>query len=86
MKNVLMLVFVAAISVQAQQAPLMIDGQVVSLWPGAAPGALGSDESDIPTMTVYLPRTMSAATPAMPSAPFEHYAFAPPTGGSTPRG
>ena len=64
MKNVLLLIFAAALSAQAQQAPPSIDGQVVSLWPGAAPGALGSDESDIPTLTVYLPRTMSAATPA----------------------
>ena len=65
MKSVLLLMFAVAMSVQAEQAPLVTDGQVVSLWPGAAPGALGSDETDIPTITVYLPRTMSAATPAM---------------------
>ena len=59
MKNVLLLVLVTAISAQAQQPPPTIDGQVMPLWTGAAPGALGSDESDIPAMTVYLPRTMS---------------------------
>ena len=52
------------------QAPLPIkDGQVMPLWSGAAPGALGSDDSDIPTITVFLPRTMRAATPAVVVCP-----------------
>lgn len=52
------------------QAPLPIkDGQVLPLWAGAAPGALGSDDSDIPTITVYLPRTMRDATPAVVVCP-----------------
>lgn len=50
----------------AQQAPLPIqDGQVLPLWPGGAPGALGTQDSDIPAITVYLPRTMTANTPAI---------------------
>ena len=64
MKLALTLILVTATAVQAQQAPL-VDGQVVRLWPGTAPGALGSDEDDVPVMTVYLPRTMTATTPAM---------------------
>jgi acetyl esterase/lipase len=45
--------------------PLPIqDGQVIPLWTGAAPGALGTAEADIPVITVYLPRTMAANTPA----------------------
>lgn len=64
-KTALALLLAAATTVQAQQAPALVDGQVIPLWSGAAPGALGSDESDIPALTVYLPRTMSAATPAM---------------------
>jgi acetyl esterase/lipase len=45
--------------------PLPIqDGQVIPLWTGAAPGALGTAETDIPVITVYLPRTMAANTPA----------------------
>jgi acetyl esterase/lipase len=62
----------AATAVQAQQpqAPLPIsDGQLLRLWDGAAPGAQGSDESDIPALTVYLPRTMTAPTAAMVVAP-----------------
>ena len=63
--KVLVLLFVlAAGTVHAQQSPL-VDGQTIPLWSGRAPGALGSDESDIPALTVYLPRTMTASTPAM---------------------
>ena len=64
-KTILALFVAAATTVQAQQSPALVDGQIVRLWAGAAPGALGSDESDIPAMTVYLPRTMTAATPAV---------------------
>src|SRR5215831_10523284 len=50
----------------AQQPPLPIqDGQVIPLWQGAAPGALGTQDSDIPAITAFLPRTMAANTPAV---------------------
>jgi acetyl esterase/lipase len=49
-----------------QQTTLNIqDGQVIPLWSGAAPGALGTEDRDIPVITVYLPRTMSPNTPAV---------------------
>ena len=55
-----------ATSGAAQQAPLPIqDGQVLQLWSGPAPGALGSDASDVPALTIFLPRTMTANTPAV---------------------
>jgi acetyl esterase/lipase len=73
MKSVFMLVLAAALTVQAQPPLPVVDGQVVSLWTGPAPGALGSDESDIPTLTVYLPRTMGAATPAIVICPGGSY-------------
>src|SRR5258708_7891134 len=66
------LVFVAAASGAAAQPlpPLPIqDGQVIPLWAGPAPGALGSADTDIPTITVYLPRTVRANTPAMVVCP-----------------
>src|SRR5436190_15294335 len=47
----------------AQQAPLPIqDLQVLRLWSGAAPGAQGTGEGDIPQMTAYLPRSTSSST------------------------
>ena len=74
MKRALALLVAAAATVQAQPSPALVDGQIVPLWTGAAPGALGSDESDIPALTVYLPRTMTAATPAMIVCPGGAYA------------
>ena len=56
---------VLAITVlQAQPMPIQ-DGQLLPLWPGGAPGALGTADADVPAMTVYLPRTMTANTPAL---------------------
>jgi acetyl esterase/lipase len=50
--------------------PLPIqDGQVIPLWTGPAPGALGTADSDIPVITVFLPRTMAANTPAVVVCP-----------------
>ena len=51
----------------AQQLPPMPiqDGQVIPLWSGAAPGAQGTAEADVPAIAVFLPRTMAAGTPAM---------------------
>lgn len=67
---VIILAVVAAAAVRAQQPQLPIaDGQLLRLWEGAAPGALGNDEGDIPVLTVYLPRVMQASTPAMVICP-----------------
>jgi acetyl esterase/lipase len=60
------LVFVtAAAGAAAQQPPPLPiqDGQVIPLWTGPAPGALGSDDADTPVITVYLPRTVAPNTP-----------------------
>src|ERR1700688_950 len=68
--TVLALIVCAMFGVAAQQAPLPIqDGQLLELWSGPAPGALGAEASDIPAITVFLPRTMTANTPAMVVCP-----------------
>lgn len=65
---------IAACQCASAQQPLPIqDGQVIPLWSGAAPGALGSDTSDVPTITAFLPRTMSANTPAIIVCPGGSY-------------
>ena len=74
MKAALILLVASATTVQAQPSPALVDGQTVPLWMGAAPGALGSEESDVPALTVYLPRTMTAATPAVIVCPGGGYA------------
>ena len=54
--------------------PLPIqDAQVIPLWTGAAPGALGSDDTDVPVITVYLPRNVPANTPAVVVRPGRGY-------------
>jgi acetyl esterase/lipase len=71
-----LLVFLAAARSAAAQPlpPLPIhDAQVVPLWTGAAPGALGSDDTDVPAVTVYLPRTVAPNTPAVIVCPGGSY-------------
>jgi len=60
-------------SAQATSSALQ-DGQTIPLWSGSAPGALGSDESDVPAVTVYLPATMLQNTPAVIVCPGGGYA------------
>src|SRR5678815_4007516 len=60
------LIVLIAFGGSAQQQPLPIqDGQVIPLWPGTAPGALGTEDRDIPALTVFLPRNVAANTPAV---------------------
>jgi len=74
--QVIIAIFVLSAHVPAAQpAPNALpDGQTITLWSGPAPGALGSDESDVPALTVYLPRTMSPNTPAVIVCPGGGYA------------
>ena len=71
LRTLILLIAAAAIcqmppAAAQQTTPLPIqDAQVIPLWTGAAPGALGTDEADIPVLTVFLPRTMAAGTPAV---------------------
>ena len=76
MKAAIVLSVAAVITVEARQPqqPLpIVDGQVLRLWSGAAPNALGTDETDIPTITVHLPRTMTTPVAAMIVCPGGSY-------------
>ena len=47
----------------------------IPLWPGGAPGALGTSSNDIPTLTPYLPNPASATGAALvicPGGGYEH--------------
>ncbi len=51
---------------RGQLPPMPIqDGQILPLWQGQAPGAQGTEDRDIPTITVYLPRTTPAGMTAV---------------------
>jgi acetyl esterase/lipase len=66
---------VAVVRLAAQTSPPAIqDGRLVPLWAGAAPGALGTGEEDVPALTVFLPRAMTAPTPAIVVCPGGSYA------------
>lgn len=49
----------------------------IPLWPGGAPGALGTSSNDIPTLTAYLPDTTNATGAALvicPGGGYQHLA------------
>ncbi len=73
MKATIVLALATLMTAQAQQPLPIKDGQVLPLWNGAAPDALGTDEGDIPAVTVYLPRAMTAGMPAMIVCPGGSY-------------
>jgi acetyl esterase/lipase len=55
------LVCAAVIAVASATVAVTTEPQTSQIWPGAAPGAKGQAEGDIPTLTTYLPDN-SAAT------------------------
>jgi acetyl esterase/lipase len=66
MKRLIFALFAMTLPALAQPAPFPIqDGQILPLWPNGAPGAQGTDDKDIPTITVYLPRTTPAGMSAV---------------------
>ncbi len=56
---------------------------VMRLWPGDAPGALGTNDRDIPTLTVFLPDPAKATGAAMVVCPGGSYAALAPHEGAT---
>jgi hypothetical protein len=52
----------ALVSASQSPQPAIQDGQILPLWSGPPPGALGTEDADIPTITVYLPHTMTPDT------------------------
>ena len=63
--SILVLSLTPPLRAQQPAPPAIQDGQLVPLWNGAAPGALGTGEADIPALTVFLPRNLAANTPAV---------------------
>jgi acetyl esterase/lipase len=53
----------------AQRGPILQDPQTLPLWPGPAPGALGSADEDTPTITVYMPPNTTGPMTAVIIAP-----------------
>ena len=67
---ILPLIFAAALLAQVPETRL--------LWPGGAPGALGSDDADKPSITIYLPpqdKANGAAVVVSPGGGYGHLAM-----------
>jgi len=60
----------------APGAPAFTEGQVIPLWEGGAPGALGSEKADTPTISVYrAPRNAAGtAVVVLPGGGYGHLA------------
>jgi acetyl esterase/lipase len=50
-------------------APILQVPQTIPLWDGAAPGALGTADDDIPTLTIYMPPSTTGPMTAVIVAP-----------------
>jgi acetyl esterase/lipase len=57
------------LQIHAQRGPIMQDPQTMPLWTGQAPGALGSADEDIPTLTAYMPPNTTGPMAAVIIAP-----------------
>lgn len=64
----LLLSLITALTLNAEQL------SAIKLWPGDAPGALGDEAKDIPTLTPYLPEESEAGGAAMVICPGGGYA------------
>lgn len=79
MRRVVAICVFSACVASAQTAPLPIrDTQTMPLWAGLAPGGLGTGETDIPSITAYLPRNTPAGMTAvvvMPGGGYQNLAM-----------
>jgi len=69
------LLLAAALAVQSHVAAEEPSPQPIVLWPDGAPGAIGKEEADIPTLTPYLPPRDKATGAAVIVCPGGGYGF-----------
>jgi acetyl esterase/lipase len=56
-------------SPQQPAPPILQEPQTIPLWPDGAPGALGADDRDKPTLTIYMPPNTTGPMTAIIIAP-----------------
>jgi len=66
-KTKLLFAMLALFAIEANAQP--VAARVESLWPGGAPGALGTEEVDRPTLGIYLPAAEKASGAAVVICP-----------------
>lgn len=70
MREILLAAFLtAAIQAQQRPAPILQDPQTIPLWSDRAPGALGDEDLDKPSLTIYMPPNTTGPMTAVVIAP-----------------
>src|SRR6476659_4571777 len=69
----LVLVAFRSAAAQPPAPPILQEPQTMLLWPGGAPGALGQDDRDKPSITVYMPPNTTGPMTAVIIAPGGSY-------------
>jgi acetyl esterase/lipase len=54
--SLLLALFTSSLFAQQLNPSLSLDTPTIPLWQGPAPSALGTEDRDVPTLTIYLPR------------------------------
>ncbi len=68
-------VFAAALAIAQQRpAPILQEPQTIPLWTGRVPGAVGEEDPDKPTLTIYMPPNTTGPMTAVIIAPGGAYA------------
>jgi acetyl esterase/lipase len=62
-----------SLQAQAPLPPILQEPQTLLLWPGGAPGALGSEDRDKPSITLYMPSNTTGPLTAVIIAPGGSY-------------
>ncbi|HLX46249.1 MAG TPA: alpha/beta hydrolase [Bryobacteraceae bacterium] len=73
-RSVVFVSFLAgSVFAQPRPAPILQDPQTIPLWQGKAPGAVGDEDLDKPTLTVYMPPNTTGPMTAVIIAPGGSY-------------
>src|SRR5689334_9934948 len=72
-RAMLMATATLALALMQQAAPILQEARTIALWDGRAPGALGDDERDTPTLTIYMPPNTAGPLTAVVIAPGGSY-------------
>src|SRR5580692_3431044 len=71
--NVILALCVSAAYAQQRQPPMVQEPQTIPLWQGKAPGAVGDEDIDKPTLTIYMPPNTTGPLTAVIIAPGGSY-------------
>lgn len=74
MMRIILLLCAATVAFAQRPAPILQDPETIPLWNGRAPGAVGDEDLDKPTLTIYMPPHTDPGMTAVIIAPGGGYA------------